>query len=137
MFNLKTCVHLHEEELISCRVKDKFNCSRVHISDCSCCLYCSFTYLRSNFLSKLRRCFFNNLLMASLHRAVSLIKIDVVTMTITKNLKFNMSWLCDILFNNDVLIIEALKCLSFCCIKLIVKFFFILNNTHSLATTSK
>ena len=59
--------------------------------------------------------------MTSLHRAISLIEVNVVTMMISEDLQFNMSRLFDVLFNNNVLVVETLHCFSLCSIKLIME----------------
>jgi len=44
----------------------------------------------------------------SLNRAISFIQVDIVAMAISEDLELNVARLLDILFDNDVLIIEAL-----------------------------
>ena len=48
MFNLESCVHFHEVELVAFRVKDKFDSSSVPVADSLCSHYGSL----SNFSSK-------------------------------------------------------------------------------------
>jgi hypothetical protein len=84
----------------------------------------------------LRWSFFNNLLMPSLNRAISFIKIHVISMLISEDLDFNMSWLADVFLNNNMIIIKTLHCFSLCSIKLISEFTFIHNDSHTFATSS-
>jgi hypothetical protein len=108
MLYLESCVHLHEVELVSFCIEDELNSTCIEISNCFCSLNCSFAY----FFPKLRcnhwRCFFNNFLMSSLHRTVSLVKVYIITMLVTKDLNFNVSWFLDILFKNNMLIVKTL-----------------------------
>ena len=114
VLDLQTSIHLHEIELICHGVKDKLYRSSINIAHCFGCLNCGLTNLGSNCLSNLRGSLLNNFLMTSLDRAVSLIKVDIVSMLITEDLKLDMSWLLDVFLNNHMLIIKTLESLSLC-----------------------
>ena len=80
---------------------------------------------------------FDDLLMSSLNRAVSLIKMDIIIVLVPKNLNFNMSWLFNILFDQHVVIVETFHTLSLGSLKLIKKVFFLLDYSHTFTTSSK
>ena len=116
MFHLQTCVHLHEVELIVGSIKDEFNGTSIHITDSLGSFDCGLTNLCADLLSDLRGCLLDDLLMTSLDGAVALVKVYIVTVTISEYLKFDVTWLLDVSLNNDVLIIETLEGLSLCSI---------------------
>jgi len=137
MLDLKTCVHLHKVELISDSVKNELNSTSIYITNSSCSLDSSLSNLFSNILANLWWCLFNYLLMSSLHWAISFIQVDIITVTITEYLQFNVTWLLDILFNDHMLITKALQCLTLSCIELIEELLLMSNDSHTLATTSE
>ena len=116
MFHLQTCVHLHEVKLIVGSIKDEFNGTSINITDSLGSLDCGLTNLCADLLGNLRRCLFNDLLMTALDGAVALVKVYIVTMTISEYLKLDVTWLLNVSLNNDVLIIETLEGLSLCSI---------------------
>jgi len=107
MLYLKSCVHLHKVMPIGIQVKDKLNCSSIVISNSFCCLNCRITNLSSNLIRNVRRRLFYNLLMPSLNRTVSLVQMDIIFKHISKNLYFNMPWLCNIFLDDDSIIAEG------------------------------
>lgn len=75
--------------------------------------------------------------MSSLHRAISLVQINVVAVSVTEDLKLDVSRLLNVFFDNDMLIIEALLGLSLCSVKLVEELLLIVNNTHAFASASQ
>lgn len=104
MLNLKTSIHLHKVMLIWVKVKYEFYCSCIIVSNSFCSLNSRTTNHISNLISNIRGCFFNNFLMSSLNRTVSLIKMNIISMLIAKNLNLDMSWLSYILFNQNSIV---------------------------------
>lgn len=137
MLYLQSRIHLHKVKLICFSIKDKFNCSCIEISHSLSSLNCSFTNTFSDLRWYLWRSFFYNLLMSSLNWAISLVKIYIVTMLITEHLDLNMSWLLNVFFNNNMLIIETFKGFSFSCIKLILEFTFVFHDSHTLTSSTE
>lgn len=137
MLNLESCVHLHKVELVSDGIKNEFDCSCVDIADSFGSLDSSLTDLLPDGRADLRRSLFNNFLVTSLNRAVTLIQVYVVAMAITKHLQFNMARLFDVLFNDDMFVAKALKSLTLGCIELIEELLLMPNDAHALATTTK
>lgn len=137
MLNLKSCVHLHKVKLLICSVKYEFDSSCVVVTDCLCCSYSSLANLESELRRDAAWRFFNNFLVASLNSAIAFIQIDVVTVFITKNLDFNVSWALDILLKDHVIILEAFHRLILCGLKHLHELFLFSHNTHAFATSTK
>ena len=137
MFHLQTSVHLHEVEPIIGGIKDEFNGTSIHIADSFGSLDCGLPNMSADLLSNLRWCLFDDLLMAALDRAVALVKVYIVTMTVSEYLKLNVTWLLNISLNNNVLIIETLKGLSLSSIQLVMELLLMPHNSHTLATATE
>ena len=58
-------------------------------------------------------------------------------MTISEYLKFDVAWLFNVLFDDDMLVAKALKCLTLGSVQLIEKLLLVPDNTHALATASQ
>ena len=86
MFHLQSSVHLHKVELIVSSIEYKLDSTCVDISNSSGSLYSCLTYLRAYLLRYLRWSLLDDLLMTSLHRAVTLIQVDIVAMSVTEDL---------------------------------------------------
>lgn len=74
--------------------------------------------------------------MAALDRAVTLVKVHIVAMTITENLKLDVAGLLNILLDDNMLIVETLESFSLCSVKLIVKFLLMSHDSHALTTAT-
>ena len=116
MFHLKSGIHFHEVKLICDCIKNEFNCSCIDIANSLCRLDCSLTNLLPNALTDLGWCLLDDLLVTSLDRAVTLIQVYIVAVTISEYLEFNVARLFYILLNNDMLITKALKCFTLGCV---------------------
>ena len=75
--------------------------------------------------------------MTSLDRAVSLIKVDIVIVAISKHLEFNVARFLNVLLNDHMLIVKTLSCFSLCCIKLIEELLLVLNYSHAFASSTE
>lgn len=137
MLHLKSSVHFHEVELIGNGIKDEFNSSSIDVANSFGSLDSGLTDLLSNLLADLRRCFLDDFLVTSLHRAVTLIQVHIIAVFITEHLQLNVTRFLDVLLNNDMFITETFEGLTFGSIQLIEEFFFVSHNTHSLATASE
>jgi len=137
MLHLQSSVHLHKVELIISGIEYKLDSTRIDISNSSCSLDSSITNLFAYLLRYLRWCLLNDLLMTSLHRAVTLIQVDVVAVSVTEDLELDVSRLLDVLLNYNVLVVETLQSFSLGSIELVMEFFLMANDTHALATTSQ
>jgi len=114
MLDLQSCVHLHEIKFVSICVKNELDCSSILIPNCLGCFNSCFSHLISQRLGDKRWSFLNDLLMASLHSAITLIQVKIISMAVTKDLHFNMSWSLNIFLNDHVIILESLHCFSLC-----------------------
>jgi hypothetical protein len=135
MFNLKSCVHLHEIKLICCGIEDKFDCSSIIITDSLGSFNSSITNLGSKFRIDSARSLLNDLLVPSLDRAVPLVKMDIVAMFVSKHLNFDMSRLFYILLDKHMIITEAFHAFPFGGFELLKKLRFIHDNSHTFAST--
>lgn len=106
MFHLQTGVHFHKVELVCNGVKDELHCSCIPIPNSLCSLHSCLTNIRSQLPVNLRWRLLNDLLMSPLHRAISLIQMNIVSVLISEDLYLNVPWLLDILFNEHVVIAE-------------------------------
>jgi hypothetical protein len=136
MLDLQSCVHFHEIKFVCLCVENEFNCSCVIISNCFGSTHCCLSYLCSKLRANRWWSFFNHFLMSSLHRAISLIQVYIISMFITKNLYLNMPWLFDIFFNKHHIISKTFFSFSFCSIKLFKELFFFLDDSHSFTASS-
>ncbi len=67
VLHLQSGVHFHEVELICNSIENKFDCASIDITNSFGSLDSSVTNLFSNFLTDLRGCLFNDLLVTSLY----------------------------------------------------------------------
>uniref|UniRef100_A0A0A9CKW7 Methylcrotonoyl-CoA carboxylase subunit alpha n=2 Tax=Arundo donax TaxID=35708 RepID=A0A0A9CKW7_ARUDO len=100
MFNLESSIHLHEIEFSRKSIHNKLHCSSIVVTNCLCCRHSSFTNMRPKLSCHIWSwSLLNNLLMPSLQTAVSLIKVDYVSMLVAKHLDLYMSGLSNVLLN--------------------------------------
>jgi len=137
VFDLQPSVHLHEVELVSLGIKDELNSTSVVVSDGLSGGLRSFADLGAQGGRDVRGTFLNNLLMSSLHCAISFVQVDVVAVFVTKYLHFDVSGLLDVLLDQHVLIVEALLCFSLRCLQHLKELTFILTDSHSFAAATK
>jgi hypothetical protein len=75
--------------------------------------------------------------MSSLDGAIPLVKVDIISMFVSKNLNFDMPWLLDVFFNKHMVITKTLHAFPLCRFKLIKEFRLLHNDSHSLTTSSE
>lgn len=136
MFNLKSSIHLHEVMLVWIKIKDELNSTSIIITYCPRCLYCRVADRWSDLLCDIRRCLFNHFLMSSLYRAVSLVKMDIISQLVSENLDLDMSRPSYVLLNEYTIIAESFKCLTFATLQSLHEIFFSSNYPHSFSTSS-
>ena len=119
MLYLQSSVHFHEVILVVRRVENKLNCTRIIVTHSLCCFDCGFSNAASEVRSDVRGCFLDNLLMSSLHRAVSLVEVNIVAKFVTEHLDFDMAWFFNVLFDEHVVITETLHAFSLCSVELV------------------
>jgi hypothetical protein len=74
--------------------------------------------------------------MPSLDGAIPLVKMDIISMFVSKNLNFDMSWLLDVFLDKHMVIAETFHALSLCGIELIEELRLLHDDSHSLTTSS-
>ena len=97
--------------------------------------------MRSHFVSRfwIEKCigtFLNNFLVSSLNIALSFWKINVVSMLVSDELEINLSWLLDVLFDEDLVISKWWECFVFTEFKSFNCMFILVSNYHTLSITS-
>ena len=137
VLDLQSSVHLHEIVLVSVRIEDKLDCARIVITNGLRRSNRSFTHLRSQICRNARWRLLNDLLMAALNGAVTLIHVHVVTVLVTEDLYLNVARMLDILFNDHVIVIKALLCLSLGSVELVHELLLVPHDPHSFAATAK
>mmetsp|Transcript_94283 Transcript_94283/g.129880 ORF Transcript_94283/g.129880 Transcript_94283/m.129880 type:complete len:246 (-) Transcript_94283:217-954(-) len=137
MLNLQTSVHLHEEEILSIVIEDEFNGTCIHVINSFCSVNRCLTHLSSQHFTNVRWCLLNNLLVSSLHRAVTLIQVNIITVHITENLELDMSRILNVLFDKHIVISKTFHGFSFGLIEHLEEVFFSTNNSHTFATATK
>ena len=75
--------------------------------------------------------------MTTLHRAVTLIHVNIVSELVTEDLNLYVTGAHHILLKDHMIIIETLHALTFCCIKLVHEFGLSIHDAHTFATASK
>ena len=108
MLYLKSRVHFHEVKLVSCCIKNEFNSTSVVVTNSFSCSNCGLTNLLSQFWRNTRRSLFNNFLVASLNSAITLVKINIVSMFVTEYLYLDVSGFFYVLFKNHVVVFKSL-----------------------------
>ncbi len=99
VFYLNTCIHLHKEE-VSMFVNQKLYRTNTFIVYRSRSFFCrNAHFFTQPVCHKWRRCFFNQFLMSSLYRTISLRHVANITMLISCNLYFYMAWFFNKLFH--------------------------------------
>lgn len=106
MFNLESCVHLHEIMFIWVKIENELNSTCIIISNSLGSFNSWLTYLRSYGFWNIWRSFFNYFLMPSLDGTISFVQMNIIFHHITKNLNFNMTWFCDVFFDQNSIITE-------------------------------
>jgi len=113
VLHLQTGVHLHEVEFVFIGVENKFDCTCVVISNGLGGSDSGLTNLFSQGGTDARGCLLDDFLVATLHSAVTLIQVDIVTVFVTENLHFNVASSWDVLLKDHVIVTETLHCLVF------------------------
>ena len=92
--------HFHEIKLVRIVVKDKLHRPRTDILDGFSCLDSLLAQVRSQLWRETgRRCFFDDLLVPSLDRAVPLPKANGISVFVGKYLDFDVAWVRDVLLD--------------------------------------
>lgn len=136
MLHLKSGVHFHEVMFVGVEVENEFNSTCIIISNGLCSINCRLTNLRSDWFGNVWWGFFNNFLMSSLNWAVPFVQMNIVFHHITENLYFNMSWLCNVLFDQNSIIAEWFQRFSFAWFKSLKKLLFFSYDSHTFSSTS-
>jgi hypothetical protein len=134
---LEAGVHLHEVELVSVSVEDEFNGTGVGVVNGLSSGDGSLTHLLSEFRADIARRFLNNLLMAALNTAVSLIHMDVVPMLVSEDLKLDVSGVFNEFLNDHMVVTESSHGLSLSSFKGIREVSLSFDNPHSLTTSTE
>ena len=144
MLDLQTRIHFHEIKLHRLRLvigrlfDDEFHGARAHIVHSFGSSDCGFTHLLAQCGSHARRRgFFEHLLMATLHRAVTLKQIHAIALRICKNLNLNMAWTLHIFFNQDRVITKTVFRFTLTTRQGVSKVCGFFNDAHALATTTR
>ena len=82
------------------------------------------------------RRFFQHLLVAALHRAITLKQVHIVAMHVAKHLNFNMPWALRVFFNQHVVIAKAARGFAFAGRERGVKIFRLVNRAHAFAAAA-
>ena len=136
VLNLEAGVHLHKEEF-TLSIKQKLNRTGALIINGERRLNGSLTHLLTQGVSHARsRCFFDDFLVAALHRTVPLKQVNCIAMAITKHLNFHMPWLKQILLYEHNVVIKTIQRLALGRAQCLIKFPFSIHRTHALATTA-
>ena len=107
MFNLDTRVHLNEV-WIAFLVHKEFKCTGISVADLLAKLDSAVeNNLTCCFRNTESRCIFNNLLMTTLHGAVTIVKVNNVAVIICKHLYFDMLWSTDIFFDENLVVTKS------------------------------
>ena len=119
MLDLNTWIDFNEVKFVCISIDKELNRSGIFVIGSLPNRYCSGTYLIPYRWRNIR-CWshLNNFLMPSLNRAVSLVKVDKISVCISEKLYFDMSGVFDKLFNKDActskssftLTLSALQC---------------------------
>ena len=112
MLDLKSGVHFHEIEIFGVTIVQEFDCSCVDVTNGSSSSASLGTHVMSLFRCDGAWSFFDNLLMSSLDRAISLEQIDVVSMLVTEDLDLVVFWSLDVFFDQDNVVVESISTLS-------------------------
>src|SRR5699024_10379982 len=82
------------------------------------------------------RCFFDEFLVSSLYRAVTVTQIHNVAMRVSHDLHFNVPSVHEISFYVHVTVAEGCHCFSKCSLKLLFHLISIIYSAHSSSTTA-
>ena len=137
MLDLQTSVHLHKVEAVIRRVENEFNRACVVVANGLSGSNSRLTDLKSELRGNAGRGLLDDLLVAALHRAITLVQVDVVTVFVSENLHFNVSRPLDVFFNNHVVVVEAFARLIFGRLKSVHKFRLLADNAHAFAATTE
>ncbi len=107
MFNLQARIHFHEIE-VATGIKEELNSTGAYVVDSAGSLQRGFSHLLAKCIGYAGgRGFFNDLLVTTLYRTITLKQVHPVAMTVTEHLYFDVPWLLDKLFNQHVIVTEA------------------------------
>lgn len=137
MLNLKSSIHFHEVKLVTGGIKNKLDRSCIIISNSLSCFNCCLSNLGPKLSIDGWWSLLDNLLMPSLDGAIPLVKVDIISMFVSKNLNFDMPWLLDVFLDKHMVITETLHAFPLCRIELIEELWLLHDDSHSLTTSSK
>ena len=141
MLDLQPGIHLHEEEghgSIGLLLNDELHRTGPHIVHSARCRHGRLAHLLAQRLGQARRrCFFQHLLMAPLHRTIALEQIDVVTLRIAKDLNFDMTWALHVLFDQHRIVAKAIDGFAFATGQRRRKISRLVHRSHALAATAR
>ena len=136
MLDLQSGVHLHKIMFVAIKIENKLDRACIIVPHSSRSLDSWATYLSSNSLRYIWRCFFHYFLMSTLYWTISLIQMHIISMSIAKNLYFDMSRSSDVFFNKDTVITKSFSTLSLTALQCLEELFWWSHNTHTFATTT-
>lgn len=122
--------------LVRVQIENKFNCSCVVVAHSFCRVNCWTTDRFSNFVRNVGWSLFHHLLMPSLNGTVSFKQVHVISMSVSKDLDFNVPRPYNILFDKNSIIFEGFQWLPFAGFQGLSKFLFFSDYSHSFASTS-
>lgn len=136
MLDLKTSIHFKEVKVFI-SIHEELNSTGCMIVTRSSKSYSLISHLFSSMnIHSHTWCFFNNFLISSLDRTLSLGKPHIVSIHISKNLELDMSWCLNVFLNENSSITEWTDSFIFGQLKSFSSFCVVKGNTHSLTTTS-
>ena len=137
MLHLNAGIHLHKIEF-SRLFQKKFNGSGIHIMSCFCGFHSSHSHLVSQFFGHCHgRGFLDHFLMVSLDRTIPFSKMNHISLTVCKDLKFNVSWVLHKVLNVHSSIPKCNLGFLLCGEKCQFKFLWGKGCTHAFPAASK
>ena len=107
MLNLKTRIHFHEIKT-AVLIRNELDCACTNVTYSTRSLNCRFTHRFASLDRHARRwCFFQNFLMTSLYRTITLKQRHTIALCIGKYLNLNMTWTYQIFFYQYTFITKA------------------------------
>ena len=98
MLDLQACIHFNKIELVV--LVKKLDCANTAIAHTNHRIGNDFTdFGTRRFIQDSRRCFFQNLLVATLQRAIALAQMHGMAVCVTGHLNFNMARLFEVFLN--------------------------------------
>ena len=138
VLNLQARIHLHEEERRRVlRRHNELHRARADVANRACRVTGRFTNCAARFLIQQRaRCFLDDLLMASLQRALTLAQVDYIAVFICENLHLDMPRGVDEVLDEQGIIAEGTRRFTTGCRECRRQVSSVFHAVHTLAATS-